>query len=491
MTGSIEGLQKTVIAAVIAASGTTAGWASEATSLADHPDVANAVTMWSEWMRYDAQINRVPAVSWGIVHDQTLIASGAFGLASPEGGVEATTETRYSICSISKLFTSIALMQQREAGRVRLDAPVAEYLDWFNIEDIHADDEPITVRGILTHSAGLPRESDFPYWTDPNYPFPTQAQIRERLGEQQTLYPASNYWQYSNLGLTLAGEIVEAVAEQPYDDYMRDQLLDPLGMESTTTDMPLDLRGDQLAIGHTNLKRDGTRDVVAPYQARGIAPAAGYASTVNDLARFASWQFRALEGEGDGLLRASSLREMQRVHWVDQDFEMTWGLGFSVRREGGRTFARHGGGCPGYYTEFRLEPASKIGVIVLTNAIGSTPGDYAAQAFEVISPAIEKALSAPDEPIERDPSLQAYAGLYASIWGQALVLPWNDRLALLELDTASPAQAMATLQHVEGDEFRRVRDDDTLGETIRFELDQEGMAQRLQRHSIYLERVRE
>jgi len=212
---------------------------------------------------------------------------------------------------------------------------------------------------------------------------------------------------------------------------------------------------------------------------------------VNDLARFASWQFRALEGEGDGLLRASSLREMQRVHWVDQDFEMTWGLGFSVRREGGRTFARHGGGCPGYYTEFRLEPASKIGVIVLTSAIGSTPGDYAAQAFEVISPAIEKALSAPDEPIERDPSLQAYAGLYASIWGQALVLPWNDRLALLELDTASPAQAMATLQHVEGDEFRRVRDDDTLGETIRFELDQEGMAQRLQRHSIYLERVRE
>jgi CubicO group peptidase (beta-lactamase class C family) len=481
-------LRKTVIAGVAFLCGATAGIASDATELADHPDVANAVALWSEWMRYDAQINRVPAVSWGIVHDQTLVASGAFGLANPEGGVEATTETRYSICSISKLFTSIALMQQREAGRVRLDAPVAEYLDWFNIEDVHADDEPITVRGILTHSAGLPRESDYPYWTDPNYPFPTQAQIRERLGEQQTLYPASSYWQYSNLGLTLVGEIVEAVSGQPYDDYMRERLLDPLEMNDTTTDMPQELRGEALAIGHTNLKRDGTRDAVAPYETRGIAPAAGFASTVNDLAKFASWQFRTLDGEGDGLLRASSLREMQRVHWVDQDFEMTWGLGFSVRREGGRTYARHGGGCPGYYTEFRLEPASRIGVIVLTNAIGSTPGDYAAQAFEVIGPAIEEALAS-DEVEAADDSFDAYTGVYASIWGETLVVPWKGSLAMVPLGTSNPAQAIEPLRHVEGHEFRRVRDDDALGESVRFVMGEDGIAQRLHRHSIFEERV--
>ncbi|OAB63127.1 hypothetical protein AY599_18135 [Leptolyngbya valderiana BDU 20041] len=473
---------------LIALLGISQGVASDHSTVGTDARVKNAVALWSEWMRYDAQINRVPAISWGVVHDQELIASGAFGLANPDGGVEATTDTRYSICSISKLFTSVALMQQREAGRVRLDAPVADYLDWFNIEDIHADDEPITVRGILTHSAGLPRESDYPYWTDPDYPFPTQAQIRERLGEQQTLYPASNVWQYSNLGLTLVGEIVEAVAEQPYDDYMREHLLDPLGMEQTTTDMPQALRGGELAIGHTMLKRDGTREVVAPYQARGIAPAAGYASTVNDLARFASWQFRTLDGEGDGLLRASSLREMQRVHWVDPDFEMTWGLGFSVRREGDRTYARHGGGCPGYYTEFRLEPASKIGVIVLTNAIGSTPGDYAAQAFEVIGPAIGQALAA-DEPAEADDRFEAYTGVYASIWGQTLVVPWEDGLALLALETSSPAQAVEPLQHVEGHEFRRVRKDGSPGETVRFVVDEDGVAQRLHRHSIFEERI--
>jgi len=179
---------------------------------------------------------------------------------------------------------------------------------------------------------------------------------------------------------------------------------------------------------------------------------------------------------------------MQRVQWVDQDFEMTWGLGFSVRREGGRTFARHGGGCPGYYTEFRLEPASKIGVIVLTNAIGSTPGDYAAQAFEVIAPAIEQALAA-DETVERDDRFDAYTGAYASIWGQTLVVPWEDGLAMLALETSSPAQAIEPLRHVEGHEFRRVRDDGSFGESVRFVMDDNGVAQRLNRHSIFEERI--
>lgn len=482
-------IKRVAVAGLVSMLGVTSATANEPVSVGNHVQVRNAVALWSEWMRYDAAIQRVPAVSWGVVHDQELIASGAFGFSNPETGRRADTDTLYSICSISKLFTSVALMQQREAGGVRLDDPVADHLDWFNIEDVHADDEPITVRGILTHSAGLPRESDYPYWTDPEHPFPTQAEIRERLGEQQTLYPAARNWQYSNLGLTLVGEIVEAVSGQDYADYMREHLLDPLGMDDTTTDMPQELRGEQLAIGHTALKRDGTRDVVAPYQTRGIAPAAGYASSVNDLARFASWQFRTLDGDGDGLLRGSSLREMQRVHWVDQDFEMTWGLGFSVRREGNRTFARHGGGCPGYITEFRLEPASQLGVIVLTNAIGSSPGHYAGQAFEMIGPAVKEALDASGEPADSDPSFAAYAGVYGTIWGQTVISPWKDGLAMLSLGSDQPAEAMETLRHVEDHTFRRVRSDGSLGETVRFELDDEGVARRVHRHSGYQERV--
>jgi len=459
--------------------------------LAEDPRVSDAVQLWAEWVEYQASINRVPGLSYGIVHDQELVASGAFGQANPATGSSAKPDTLYSICSISKLFTSVALMQQRDAGRLRLDDPVSQHLEWFNIEDAHPADEPITIRGLLTHSAGLPRESDFPYWTDPDYPFPTSKEIRARLGVQQTLYPAGRYFQYSNLGLSLVGEVVAATSGQAFDAYMREHLLDPLDMRATYTDIPVELHGGRMAVGHTALKRDGRREIVAPFQVRGIAPAAGFASSVDDLAKFAMWQFRLLADGGDELLRASSLREMQRVHWVDPDWQTTWGLGFSVRREGERTFARHGGGCPGYYTEFRLEPKTKIGAIVLTNAIGAEPGFYAAKAFDLIAAAIDAVRDAPDEAPAQNAAWDRYTGVYDSIWGQVAIVQWEDGLAMLELESRDPARDMMRLQHAGEHTFRRVReDDDSLGETVYFELGEDGTVRRFKRHSIWMTKLR-
>jgi CubicO group peptidase (beta-lactamase class C family) len=481
-----EGLAALLAAALLTA---TTGVLAESEIVADDPRVADAVRLWSDWVEYQAGSSQVPAVSFGIVHDQALIASGAFGLANPDAGLAATPDTLYSICSISKLFTSVGLMQQYDAGRVRLDDPVDEHLDWFGrIEDAHPDDEPVTVRRLLTHSSGLPRESDFPYWTDPDYPFPTSEQIRERLSAQQTLYPTSTYWQYSNLGLALVGEIVAEVSGAAYEDYMREQLLDPLEMDSTFTDIPVELRGGRMAIGYTALDHAGERQVVAPFQTRGIAPAAGFASNVTDLAKFAMWQFRVLDGEDD-LLKPATLREMQRVQYLDPDFETTWGLGFSVRKEGDRVYARHGGGCPGYITEFRIEPKTKIGAIVLTNTIGSAPGAWAGAAFDLIAPAIDKAAESPDSAPARDGSLQRFAGLYGTIWGRSSIVPWEDGLAILDLGSSDPAQGMSRLRLIGGTTFARVRDDNSLGETFEFELGPDGRATRVKVHSIYLDRI--
>lgn len=467
----------------------SAALADDTARIADDPRVVDAVRLWSDWLEYQAGSSRVPAVSFGIVHDQELIVRGAFGMANPADGIPASPDTLYSICSISKLFTSVGLMQQYDAGRVRLDDPVGDHLDWFGrLQDVHPDDEPVTVRRLLTHSSGLPRESDFPYWTDADYPFPTSEQIRERLSAQETLYPTSTYFQYSNLGLTLVGEIVAELSGQDYDDYMREHVLDPLGMDSTFTDIPVELRGGRMAIGHTELKHDGDRDVVAAFRTRGIAPAAGFASNVDDLAKFAMWQFRVLDGNEE-LLRPSSLREMQRVQYLDPDWETSWGLGFSVRKEGDRVFARHGGGCPGFYTEFRIEPKTKIGAIVLTSTIGSPPGAWAGQAFELIGPAIETAIESPDDAPERDGSLERFAGHYSTIWGRSSIVPWENGLAYLDLASANPAQALARLQHIEGTTFRRVRDDESLGESYEFELGPDGRATRFKVHSIYEDRI--
>jgi CubicO group peptidase (beta-lactamase class C family) len=461
--------------------------------LADHPRVSDAVRVWEEWVEYQATMDAVPGVSLGIVHDQELIAASAFGFANPEAMLPATPETLYSICSISKLFTSVAVMQQRDEGRLRLGDPVAEHLPWFAIQDAHPDDGPITIAGILTHSAGLPRESDYPYWTGPEgYPFPTHEEIVARIDEQATLYPSSRYFQYSNLGLTLAGEIVSTVSGQPFDEYVRARILDPLDMKNTFTEVPIDLRGTRLAIGHTARRRDGSRPVAEPFQTRGIAPAAGFASNVGDLARFAMWQNRLLSQGGEEVLRASTLREMHRVWWVDPDWETTWGLGFSVSREGDRTFVSHGGGCPGYYTHFRLEPKSKIAAVVLTNAIGSEVGLYTLRAFDLIAPAIAKALDEKDEVPERDPDLDRYTGVYESIWGQSAIVRWEDGLAYVGLGSRDPANALFKLKETGDHTFRLVRkdDEDVLGQEFVFEVADDGTVTRYLTHSNWSAKIR-
>ena len=459
-------------------------------SLIGNPGVEDAIAAWEAWIEYQLAIERIPAASVGIVYDQELLMARGIGLANPDTGSAATADTIYSICSISKLFTSVALMQLREDGEVRLDAQVSDYLDWFTLQDAHPNDEPITVGRLMSHSSGLPRESDYPYWSDPDFVFPTHDQIVERLSSQQTLYPASRYFQYSNLGLTLVGEIVAEVSNQNFDTRIRTEILDPLGMTSTTTDIPTDEWGKRMALGHSALQRDGSRNRLPLFKANGITPAAGFASTVPDLAEFAKWQFRLLGSDTTEIIRSSTLREMQRVQWMDPDWETTRGLGFGMWKDNGHVFVGHSGGCPGYYSQFLLVPKNKLGVIVLTSAIGSPVGFYAEKAADLLVPAIKAATGSPDDATKRDPDLDRYVGIYDSSWGQSAVIHWKGGLAIMGLRTRNPKEAISELKKTGDHTFRRVRkDDESLGEEFVFEVDGDGAVSRFMSHSNWMTKV--
>jgi CubicO group peptidase (beta-lactamase class C family) len=212
----------------------------------------------------------------------------------------------------------------------------------------------------------------------------------ERLETQKTLYPAQRYYQYSNLALSLAGEIVQERSGQEYQEYIKANILDPLGLTNTRTYYPEDMRGDELAVGYTGIRRSGTREPVEPFFTRGITAAAGFTSSVNDLAKFASWQFRLLEEGGDEVLNANTLREMHRVHWVDPDWETTRGIGFAIRRVEDITVIGHGGGCPGYITNFSMITKDKIASVVLTNAGDGPAGNVARNVLKTFSAAMKR-----------------------------------------------------------------------------------------------------
>jgi CubicO group peptidase (beta-lactamase class C family) len=458
--------------------------------LMEDPRVAGALNLLDIWLEAQRAYEDVPGLSLAVVHDQDIVWSGAYGYADRERAAPATTKTIYSICSISKLFTSVGVMQLRDQGKLHLDDPVAEHLSWFDIEQAYPDAPAITVQSLLTHSSGLPRESDYPYWTGPDFAFPSRDQIIERLASQETLYPADKYFQYSNLGLTLAGEIVAAVSGTPYGEYVRRNILDPLGLEDTSPEIPLDQKGKRMATGYGARGRDGVREPLTFLQVRGIAPAAGFASTVEDLAAFAAWQFRLLETGQSEILSANTLREMQRVHWVDPDWTTHWGLGFAVWRNDDKTFVGHGGSCPGYRSQLLLQTDDRIATVVMTNAMGVDAGKYARVAYQIASPAIKEALEGPGEGEEAEPELAAYTGTYDTAWGgEIAVFAWKEGLAMLYLPNDDPMDNIVRLKHVEGNIFRRIRSDDAPGEEIVFDVE-DGRAVRFKQHSNYYKRVK-
>ena len=459
---------------------------------ASHPRVQQALRLLEAWADGQHAYERLPGVSMAVVHDQTVLWSKGFGFTHVDKKVPATPETMYSICSISKLFTSVALMQQRDAGRLRLDDPVERHLPWFKIEQAHADSPPITVRGLLTHSAGLPREADAPYWTGPEYPFPTREAVMERVGKQRTLYAAGRSYQYSNLGLTLAGEVVAAVSGQAFDAYVRKNVLQPLGLKDTETDHRDDLRGGRLATGYTAPRRDGSRQAIPPYQVRGIVPAAGFTSTVLDLARFASWQFRALAGGRDEVLSGNTLREMQRVQWMEPDWKISRGLGYGIWRHADKTFVGHAGYCPGYQSELLLRPEEKLAVVFMANTNGVDTRRWVRNAYLVVGPALKKALD-DAKGAAPDPALERYAGRYEVFTaGERVIVPWEDGLAAFPLPTENPVSedVFVKLKPSGEHRFRRVRDDGSLGEEVVFETGPDGQVARLLWHSNYSVRVR-
>jgi CubicO group peptidase (beta-lactamase class C family) len=455
-------------------------------SLEEHPRVREALGVLEAWVSAKRDFDRLPGVSMAVVHDQDILWSDGFGYAHMETEAPAAPGTMYSICSISKLFTSIGVMQLRDAGKIDLDDPVERHLEWFRIDDPHERGGPVTVRGLLTHSSGLPRESDHPYWTGPEYPFPPREAVVERLSAQEMLYAADTYYQYSNLGLTLAGEIVAAVGGVSFDEYVRSHILEPLGLKDTYADHPEQHRGGRFATGYSAIRRDGSREVVPPYSVRGIAPAAGFVSTVEDLARFASWQFRALEGEDEGVLSRNTLREMHRVHWVDPDWETTRGLGFSVwqDKDEEETFVGHGGYCPGYQSHLLLSPGDRVATVFMTNTNGLSSRSFTQTAYEIVAPAVAEALDAESETKWADPELERFTGRYTNwLAGEAIVLPWKGSLAVLTVPTDDPMESLTELKHLDGGVFQRIRDDGTPGEKIVFESDQAGQVTRMWRHS--------
>ena len=454
--------------------------------LARRPAVAGALAVLDLWIGETLAARDLPGLSIAVVHDQELVWAQGYGFADLAARTPATPATLYRLGSVTKLFTATAAMQLRDAGKLRLDDPVAHHLPWFAVESEFADAPAITIRHLLTHTSGLPREAAFPYWTD--HVFPGRDDVIAALPGQRAVFAPESRIKYSNLGVALLGEVVAAASGEPYAAYLERHLFAPLGMASTTV-APTAEHHRRRATSYLRRMPDGRRDAFDYYDTAALAPAANGVSSVLDLARFAMLQFRDPPADGAAqVLAGSTLREMRRPHRLADDWQSGRGLGFAVRRRTGKTLAFHGGWIGGNRSHFLLAPDGEVAVIVAINADDGDPGDFAYAAYDLLGPAIAEAVAPPPEPPgekRADPAWRRYLGTYADPWHwEVKVLIVDGELVLYEHDyppADDPAEGLTRLEPVAEHTFRMPD-----GEPLVFELDAAGRVERIRRRHDYL-----
>lgn len=398
--------------------------------VATNPDVAASIRLFEAWIDGQMLTHAYPGISVGVVQDQQLVWSKGFGFANLKAKTPMSAKTKFRMASHSKVFTATAIMQLRDQGKLRLDDPVSQHLNWFQPKPAEADDPPITIEDLLTHGSGLSREAGS-HWSD--FGFPTAAQVREYVASNKAIYPPGVRWKYSNLALTLAGMIVEQVSGEPYAAYIQTHIFDPLGMKDSSFDKPV----DGLATGYGRRMPDSSREEMPFVDARAMGAATGLTSTVEDMARFVSSQFRKGKAAG-ALLSTGSLREMHRVRFMENDWSHGYAIGFGILRDGDKRYAGHGGSYPGFMTLTMFNVESKTGVIVLTNAQDTTPSELALRLMQTVGDAVAKAAAGTTKTPDWDPSWSRFTGRYSNRFGETRVIEMNKRLVILAPTAPDP-----------------------------------------------------
>ena len=331
--------------------------------------------------RLDAERTRrgVAGISVAVVYDQTLIWSRGFGVANVDTQAPAGPETLYRVGSITKLFTDTMLMQLRDEGKLGLDDPIKRALPELPLSDPYGTGGP-TYRELASHTSGLPREAPLNYWRTRE--FPTETDLLASLDNARPIGPPGTVYQYSNLGVSLEGMALERVAGISYDRYVAEHILSPLGMTASGFALTDGVRA-RLAFGTAAPSSADAPNRLPDFGA--LTPAAGLYTSVDDIARFISLQFR--DGDADrGVLDGPTLREMHNPGsrgGGPGDFAIGWETGAVA----GHATIGHPGIVYGFSTQITLIPDAKLGVAVFANGRGD-PGSMANEILAGLLPSV-------------------------------------------------------------------------------------------------------
>jgi CubicO group peptidase (beta-lactamase class C family) len=332
---------------------------------------------------------RVPGVSIAYIHDGKIEWARAYGVTRI-GGSPVTPDTLFQAASISKPVAALAVLRLAQSGRLDLDADVNRYLKtWKLAENAFTAENKVTLRGLLTHTAGMTVHGFPGYASDA--PVPTTVQVLN--GEKpantariQVDTKPGSIWRYSGGGYVVAQLLLEDVTGQPFAKLMHDTVLAPIGMTRSTFEQPLPKA--RLSEVATPYRGNGEPVAGGPHVYLEIAPA-GLWTTPSDLARYAIEMQRALAGASQRVIDAAMARRMLTPGLNKQ------GLGPGTGGSASRPYFTHGGANEGYRCNL-VAYNQGDGLVVMTNS------DSGGRLASEILATVAREYAWPDfQPVER------------------------------------------------------------------------------------------
>ena len=438
-----------------------------------YQDVSKLIDVWLE---YEKDYQDIPFISGVAVDDQQILWSGAFGNANVENSVTGNENTMSSICSMSKVFTATAIMKLVDEGKIGLDDKIKDILPKYSVIQKFPEGGAVTVRSLLSHTSGLPRDTNHGYWGGPDHAFPTEDELFESLSTQATERPVGKEVSYSNVGYALLGKIIEKISGATYKNYLESNLFQPLNMSNSVVEMQSSLYGNKHAIGYTAVNRYGKRNRANFYQGKAMQPAMGISTTSLDLAKFAMWQFRLADSSESEIMQQSTLKSMYKTQGTAKE-EHDRGFGYVVYKDKkGNDWATHGGVCPGYVSFLKMDVTNKKAYAFLVSANRGNPYKYVNRVIALLERAEQ--INSIEQNIKEktEVDLSQYEGFFnVNPWNSDYyVAKWGNDLISLHFPVESFKYSFRRYQHVEGDNFQLVENGKLTDEKTHFSRDKQG-----------------
>jgi len=343
-----------------------------------------------------------PGAALLVAKDGQVLVRKAYGMADLELGVPLEPDMVFRIGSMTKQFTSVAILMLMEQGKLSLSDPITKFLP-----DYPTQGKTITVEHLLTHTSGIQSYTDMASWLPLMRKDMSLAELIDIFKDQPMQFAPGERWRYNNSGYILLGAIIEKITGTTYATFLQKNIFDPLGLKHTTYGsstrvIPRRIPGYGPGINNTFLNADFI-SMSQPYAAGSLL------SSVDDLA---VWNEALLAGK---LIKRETLERAWTPYKLADGTSTGYGYGWMIGSYEGHRRIEHGGGIPGFTSDVILFPEDRLCVIMLTNSAvpGRAPSPL---AFRIAALALAKPYQEPVAVTLPADDLAPLAGIYANQW---------------------------------------------------------------------------